>query len=63
MMATFAELVGAPLPDNAAEDSWSVLPAIVGGASREPERLAQMKAWLAEVRVTGLRFVVPMTFD
>jgi arylsulfatase A-like enzyme len=30
LFATFADLIGAPLPDNAAEDSWSVLPAILG---------------------------------
>jgi arylsulfatase A-like enzyme len=36
MLATFAELVGVPLPDNAAEDSWSVLPALLGKSSGKP---------------------------
>ena len=36
MFATFAELVGVPLPDNAAEDSWSVLPALLGKSSGKP---------------------------
>jgi len=36
MFATFADLVGAPLPDNAAEDSWSVLPALHGKSSGKP---------------------------
>jgi arylsulfatase A-like enzyme len=36
MYATFADLIGAPLPDNAAEDSWSVLPALLGKAQGKP---------------------------
>jgi arylsulfatase A-like enzyme len=36
MCATFADLVGAPLPDNAAEDSWSVLPAFLGKSQGKP---------------------------
>jgi len=36
MFATSAELVGVPLPDNAAEDSWSVLPALLGKSSGKP---------------------------
>lgn len=36
MCATFADLVGAPLPDNAAEDSWSVLPAFLGKSPGQP---------------------------
>jgi arylsulfatase A-like enzyme len=36
MCATFADLVGAPLPDNAAEDSWSVLPALLGKSQGKP---------------------------
>ena len=36
MFATFADLVGAPLPDNAAEDSWSVLPALLGTSAGKP---------------------------
>jgi len=32
LFATFADLVGAPLPDDAAEDSWSILPAFLGTA-------------------------------
>lgn len=34
LMATCAELVGMPLPDNAAEDSFSFLPVLLGKASR-----------------------------
>jgi len=33
---TFADLIGIPLPDNAAEDSWSVLPALLGKSSAKP---------------------------
>ncbi|MCJ7485367.1 MAG: arylsulfatase [Candidatus Aminicenantes bacterium] len=36
MFATFADLAGTPLPDNAAEDSWSVLPAILGTSKGRP---------------------------
>jgi arylsulfatase A-like enzyme len=36
LFATFADLVGAPLPDNAAEDSWSVLPALLGSSQGKP---------------------------
>jgi arylsulfatase A len=36
MFATFADLVGTPLPDNAAEDSWSVLPGILGTSKGRP---------------------------
>jgi arylsulfatase A-like enzyme len=36
MFATFADLTGAPLPDNAAEDSWSVLPALLGKSTGRP---------------------------
>jgi arylsulfatase A-like enzyme len=36
MCATLADLVGAPLPDNAAEDSWSVLPAFLGRSQGKP---------------------------
>ena len=36
MCATFADLAGAPLPDNAAEDSWSVLPALLGKSQGKP---------------------------
>ncbi len=36
MCATFADLVGAPLPDDAAEDSWSVLPAFLGKSQGRP---------------------------
>jgi hypothetical protein len=33
LFATFAEMLGEPLPDNAAEDSFSFLPALRGAAS------------------------------
>jgi arylsulfatase A-like enzyme len=36
LLATFADLTGAPLPDDAAEDSWSVLPALLGTSSGKP---------------------------
>ena len=36
LFATFADLVGAPLPDDAAEDSWSVLPALIGKSQGRP---------------------------
>jgi arylsulfatase A len=36
MFATLAEMVAVPLPDNAAEDSWSVLPALLGKSSGKP---------------------------
>ncbi len=36
MCATLADLVGAPLPDGAAEDSWSVLPALLGKSRGRP---------------------------
>jgi arylsulfatase A len=36
LFATFAELLGVPLPDNAAEDSWSVLPALLGKSLGKP---------------------------
>ncbi|HEV3339957.1 MAG TPA: arylsulfatase [Pirellulales bacterium] len=41
LMATFAEIVGAKLPESAGEDSVSILPALVGEAkSQEPLREA-----------------------
>ena len=40
MMATFAEFLDAPLPDSAAEDSISVLPAILGDEGRKIRRPA-----------------------
>jgi len=36
LFATFADLIGAPLPDDAAEDSWSVLPALLGKSQGSP---------------------------
>jgi len=36
MIATFAELVSIKLPDNAAEDSWSFLPALKGQSITNP---------------------------
>jgi arylsulfatase A-like enzyme len=36
LFATFADLVGALLPDDAAEDSWSVLPALLGKSQGRP---------------------------
>ncbi|MCK7483737.1 MAG: hypothetical protein M0C28_47120 [Candidatus Moduliflexus flocculans] len=36
LFATFADLVGVPLPDDAAEDSWSVLPALLGKSQGRP---------------------------
>jgi arylsulfatase A-like enzyme len=36
MFATLADVVGAPVPDNAAEDSWSVLPALLGKSHSKP---------------------------
>jgi arylsulfatase A-like enzyme len=36
LFATFADLAGAPLPANAAEDSWSVLPALLGKSQGKP---------------------------
>jgi arylsulfatase A-like enzyme len=36
MFATFADLTGASLPDDAAEDSWSVLPALLGKPAGQP---------------------------
>lgn len=36
VMATCAELVGVPLPDNAAEDSFSFLPLLKGETPKEP---------------------------
>lgn len=40
IMATTADILGLKLPDNAAEDSFSVLPMLVGDASFKPERPA-----------------------
>lgn len=40
MMSTFAEFLGYPLPDSAAEDSISILPAILGEDSRKIRRPA-----------------------
>lgn len=37
-MATVADLLDAPLPENAAEDSTSILPLIVGNAASLPDR-------------------------
>ena len=36
MFATFADLLGAPLKDDTAEDSWSVLPALLGKPTGQP---------------------------
>jgi arylsulfatase A len=36
MFATFVDLSGAPLPDDAAEDSWSVLPVLLGKPTGQP---------------------------
>lgn len=38
MLASFAELVGTPLPDDAGEDSFSVLPALLGTPPVGPRR-------------------------
>lgn len=40
MMATFADLVQAGLPDDAAEDSWNVFPALLGDSAAVRERPA-----------------------
>ncbi|MBC7363216.1 MAG: arylsulfatase [Candidatus Aminicenantes bacterium] len=36
MFATFSELIGMPLPDDAAEDSWSILPVLLGKSLGKP---------------------------
>ena len=38
IMATFAALTGAMLPNNAAEDSFNILPVLLGKAGRKPIR-------------------------
>lgn len=38
VMATCAEIVGTPLPDDAAEDSYSMLPVLLGTQGEEPVR-------------------------
>ena len=38
VMATCAEIVGTPLPDDAAEDSYSMLPVLLGTRGEEPIR-------------------------
>lgn len=40
MVATFADLFNRELPDDAAEDSWSVLPSFFGSSSDRPALLA-----------------------
>jgi arylsulfatase A-like enzyme len=40
LMATCANLIGAKLPSNAGEDSWNILPALLGKKSRRPIREA-----------------------
>lgn len=38
MMATFADIVGSPMPDDAGEDSFSILPYLLGTTPRGPVR-------------------------
>ena len=38
VMATFAEITGAEIPHDAAEDSYNMLPALLGKAGKEPVR-------------------------
>jgi arylsulfatase A len=40
LMATIAALLGAPLPPNAGEDSFSILPVLLGQKSEQPARVA-----------------------
>lgn len=52
VMATFAEIIGAEIPHDAAEDSYNMLPALLGKAGKEPVRQYMLQqTWTLEMSI------------
>lgn len=52
VMATFAEITGAEIPHDAAEDSYNMLPALLGKAGKEPVRQYMLQqTWTLEMSI------------